>query len=658
MKPFHALVEARPDVRDGTLDQSAYAASLADVAGSRDKPAAEQYRDPVLFHKMTYQTDGLRRVLDDIRARLHEGKGNGYRQIETSFGGGKTHAMIAMYHQCREWDAIPVVIDGQALGVSDTIWGEIESQLDMRIDMMSGQTAPSGSKIYEMLSGRRKPILILVDEISNYLVNAAGVAVGNSDLAAQTVNFMQRLASQLGGLPNVCLVISLSDKDDVLSESGVEGSVSKRTAKFQNKYYNMLQKIAGRQRQLVTISDENDIPHIVRRRLFETSEDVISDKASEVIRRCVDKMKDGGLLLGNEVRDYAARFADTYPFTPDTIKVLHERWGSYPTFQRTRGVLRLLSLVVHSLLKSDRAWIAPGDIDLSVSTIRKELLKHTGDNAESVITADIAGSDAGARSEGDVGVRCASAIFMYSFPLQRRGATQAEVKRAVLTADMHPSVVGDTMGKLRRRLFYLELTDDDMLRFAVAPNMNHAIDQAVRNVSDVDVEREELKRLSGSVAGGRFAKVVVWPDATESGSVDDMAELQLVICKNNDPEWCKRTVDGTTRFHRINMNGLAFLLPSDGMALGESLRRYLAMKSIKKRLGSTPGWTQATSEQVEDELKQATQGIEHGLRRKYSAVYLPNGGGGWRGATRGLYVQSKKRGPFPTGSHRMGSPSF
>ncbi len=629
MKPFHELVKARPDVLDGTLDQSAYAASLADVAGSKDKPAAEQYRDPVLFHKMTYQTDGLRRVLDDIRARLHEGKGNGYRQIETSFGGGKTHAMIAMYHQCREWDATPVVIDGQALGVSNTIWGEIESQLDGRISMMSGQTAPSGSEIYEMLSGRQKPILILVDEISNYLVNVAGVAVGNSDLAAQTVNFMQRLAGQLGGLPNVCLVISLSDRDDVLSESGVEGDVSKRTAKFQNEYYNVLQKIAGRQRQLVTISDENDIPHIVRRRLFETPDEVISDRSREVIRWCVKSTKDGGSLFGDEARDYAARFADTYPFTPDIVKVLHERWGSYPTFQRTRGVLRLLSLVVHSLLESDRAWIAPGDIDLSVPAIRKELLKHTGDNAESVITADIAGSDAGARSEGNVGVRCASAIFMYSFPLRhRRGATQAEVKRAVFTVDAPHSVVGDTMGKLRRRLFYLELTDDDMLRFAVAPNMNHAIDQAVRNVADVDAEREELKRLSGSVAGGRFAKVVVWPDATESGSVDDVAELQLVICKNDDLEWCKRTVDGSARSRRINMNGLVFLLPSDGMDLDESLRRYLAMISIKKRLSSTPDWTQAASAQVEDELKQATQGIEYGLRRKYSAVYLPNGGGG------------------------------
>ena len=146
MQPFYNLLDVRPDVRDGTLDQSAYAASLGDVVSDVDKPAAKEYRDPVLFKEMTYETKGMRRVLDDIRLRLQEGKGNGVRQIETSFGGGKTHAMIAMYHKCREWGATPVVIDGQSLSVKSTIWGEIERQLDGRVDKMVGQTPPPANK--------------------------------------------------------------------------------------------------------------------------------------------------------------------------------------------------------------------------------------------------------------------------------------------------------------------------------------------------------------------------------------------------------------------------------------------------------------------------------------------------------------------------------
>lgn len=338
-------------------------------------------------------------------------------------------------------------------------------------------------------------------------------------------------------------------------------------------------------------------------------------------------MKAAGSLLGDDATDYTERFGYTYPFTPDVISLLHERWGSHSTFQRTRGVLRLLSLVVHSMLKTDRAWIAPGDIDLSVPEIRKELLKHTGDNAESVIIADIVGNNAGAKNEGEEGVRCASCVFMYSFPLTAGGATQAEVKRGVFTYGVPHSVVGDVMNKLRRRLFYLKLTDDDMLRFDVMPNLNHMISQAIRNVPDVDVQQEELDRLQADVHGGRFADVVLWPDATESGSVSDIPVLQLIICKHNDPEWCERAVNGTVRSRRINMNGLVFLLPSDGMALSESLRRYLAVQSIKKRLDMTPDYTTVVRARVESELTRAEQGIGGGLRTKYSAVYIPAKGG-------------------------------
>lgn len=339
MKSFGELVEVRPDVRDGTLDQSAYAASLGDVVSGVDKPAAKEYRDPVRFREMTYETDGMRRVLEDIRTRLQDGRGNGVRQLETSFGGGKTHAMIAMYHECRKWNATPVVIDGQTLDASKTLWGEIEMQLDGHIAKMTGHTAPSGTQIYELLSGRNKPILILMDEIFNYIAVATGVMVGNSDLAAQSISFMQRLNGQLGSLPNVCLVVSLSDRDDVLS-------ADTRAAKIQNEYYEKLQNITGRHRQLVTVSEYKDISHIIRCRLFSTKENLIEYGAKDTIQYCITQMKNGGSLSADEAKGYAKRFGDTYPFTPDVIDVLHNRWGAYPTFQRTRGVLRLLSLVV------------------------------------------------------------------------------------------------------------------------------------------------------------------------------------------------------------------------------------------------------------------------------------------------------------------------
>ncbi len=621
VKPFHELLEVRPDVWDGTLDQSAYAASLGDVI--RDVPAAKEYSDPVLFREMTYETEGMRKVFEGIRIRLQDGKGNGVRQIETSFGGGKTHAMIAMYHKCRDWNARPIVIDGQLLDVKNTLWGEIERQLDGTITKMMGQAAPSGGQIYELLNNRSKPILILIDEIFNYVKRAATVSIGNSDLADQTITFMQNLNGQLGSLPNVCLVMSLSKRDDVLAAD--TGNI---TASMQNEYYSNLQKVAGRQRKLVTVSEYNDISHIIRRRLFSTKEDTIQYSARNIIQYCIDQMKKGGSLSGDDIESYTERFSNTYPFTPDVIDVLHKRWGSYPTVQRTRGILRLLSLVVHSLLESKRSWIAPGDVNLSISEISQELLRHTGDNAASVIAADIVGSDALANKEGVEGVRCAQSIFMYSFPSTTRGATYAEVKRAAFTYNTSHSTIGDITGRLLRRCFYLKQTDDNLLWFDVKPNINHMIEQAKMNVSDGTVQDEERKWLDGAIDGGKFPDVHIWPDETHAFNIPDRPVLQLVICKKNDADWCKKVVNGTNKSHRINMNGLIFLLPNDGIMLGDLLRSYLGIRTVQQRLSNTPEYTKATRTLLDTELGRVRDGIGDELLKKYCVVYIPEKGGG------------------------------
>ncbi|MYB26426.1 MAG: DUF499 domain-containing protein [Candidatus Dadabacteria bacterium] len=622
VKPFHKILEVRPDVQDGTLDQSAYAANLGDVVSDIDKPAAKEYRNPVLFREMTYETEGMRKALDHIRVRLQDGKGNGLRQLETSFGGGKTHAMIAMYHKCKDWDTTPVVIDGQSLRTASTLWGEIERQLDGNIQKMAGQVAPSGDQIYELLHNRKKPILILIDEIFNYVAGAAAIPIGNSDLAAQTIIFMQRLYGQLGSLQNVCLVMSLSKRDDVLGTD-----TGNRTAKIQNEYYSKLQKIAGRHHQLDTISEDNDISHIIRRRLFSTSEETIQYGAKDTIQWCIEQMVEGESLLGDDIEKYKERFANTYPFTPDVIDTLHKKWASYPTFQRTRGVLRLLSLVVHSLLESKRSWIAPSDIDLSVPEIRQELLKHTGDNTESVISTDIVGNDALSRkADEEIGVRCAASIFMYSFPPRTgRGATYEEVKRSTFTYNITHSFIGDTVGKLLRRCFYLDETDDKMLYFDIKPNINHMIDQAKRNVSDSAVHKEERMRLDGARDGGMFGDIHIWPDETEAYNIPDRPVLQLVICKKDDPEWCAKVVNGTNKSRRIHMNGLIFLLPSNGIMLSDLLRLYLGVEFVKGSLSAE--YKASTRSYLNSEIKRAKDGIGDELCKKYSVVYVPAEGG-------------------------------
>ena len=613
MESFHKIVEPRVDVRAGAMDKSVYAASLGDLI--RHSDAGRQYWDKGEFTKLTYRTDGLDRALDDIRARLHDGRGSGFRQIETSFGGGKTHAMIAMYHMCRDWDTMPIVIDGTDLDpATQTVWGEMERQLDGKVDKMSGKVAPGGGAILKLLE-RPKPVLVLIDEIAHYLDGSKGVGtvnhktaskvdVGQSNMAAQTVNFLQRLFGKAGQLPSVCVVISLPDKDQVIEK----------------KYYDQVQRVAGRQKQTVTVARDEDIPHIIRRRLFETDEAVVSDRAADIIRSYVDECVRGNSIPQNEADTYAERFHAAYPFTPDVIDVLYGRWGSYPTLQRTRGALRLLSSVVHSLLKSDRPYITLSDIDLGVDEIRKELIHHAGANMESVISSDITSRQSGAVRLGDVAVRAARAIFMYSFPAEHRGATKDDVKRAAFTAEAGHSVVGDTLDALRRSLFFLELTDDQMLRFTHTENINRVIDRAKRSVSSSDANSKERSILEER-AGSKFRRTYVWPDHTIR--IEDIPGLQLVIMQKADHDYCRRTVTNVSpKSGRVNQNALVFVMPAADGALSNSIRELLAIRDIRRRMGGS--LKPADTKVLNDTERRAEGGMEIGLREKYAEVWLPD----------------------------------
>lgn len=608
MEPFHNLATPREDVRSGALDKSVYAASLSDL--TRHSDAGRQYWDKSEFTKLTYRTSGLDAALDDIRARLHRGEGSGFRQIESSFGGGKTHSMIAMYHMCQDWDAKAVVIDGMDLDPStQTVWGEIEKQLDGSVSAMSGMVAPGGGAILEAL-GKHDRVLILIDEIAHYLDGAKGVpgaakvGVGESNMAAQTVNFLQKLFNKVSQLPHVCVVISLPGEDQVM----------------EGKYFAQVRRVAGRQKQVVTVASDDDRPHIIRRRLFETDEAIMDERAAKTIRQYVDECVAGHSIPQSEADSYAERFRATYPFTPDVIDVLYGRWGSYPSFQRTRGALRLLSSVVHSLLGSDRPYITLSDIDLRVDVIRNELADHAGENMKSVISSDITSEQSGAARYGDTGVRAARAIFMYSFPAEDRGATKDDIKRAAFTEQDGHHAVGDKLDALRRSLFFLKLTDDGMFRFTANENVNWILDRAKHSVNDTDAEDMERKIIEGR-AGSRFRRTYVWPE--HHSRIDDIPGLQLVIMKHVDYDYCKRTITNTSpKSGRVNQNALAFVLPAADGVLADSIRMLLAVRDVRGRMGASLKPIDLGVLYTKE--KDANDGIDTGLREKYSEVWLPN----------------------------------
>src|SRR3989441_4143911 len=379
MKPFHTVAVPHKDILDGRLTMDVFAADLWETYSGR---APLEYKDSATFFRKTYLTQGLKNLLSVIEKRLKGAGGDPVIQIQTPFGGGKTHALIAMFHKAKEWGAKTVVIVGTAMSPQDTLWGTIEKQLTGNISQLSGNVSPGREKLRTLLK-QHQPVLILMDEVLEYTTKAAGVQVRDSTLSAQTVAFMQELTEVAGTLDRVCVVVTLPS------------SVLEHYDERAEKLFQQLQKVAGRVEKIYTPVQENEITKVMRRRLFS---DVDEGKAKVIVSEFADYAEKEGILpVGKELSEYKERFLDSYPFSPEVIEVLYHRWGSFPTFQRTRGVLRLLSLVIYSLKQSGRPYITLSDFDLAKEEIRRELIKHIGSEFDSVVAADITDAGSGAK---------------------------------------------------------------------------------------------------------------------------------------------------------------------------------------------------------------------------------------------------------------------
>ena len=358
MKPFHTIATPHDDILQGRLTMDVFAADLWDVSKNQ---GVEEYKDAEIFFKKTYLTQGLKNLLGVVEKRLRGKGGDPIIQIQTPFGGGKTHALIALYHKVREWKTKTAVIVGTHLSGSETLWEEIEKQLTGTLEICKGRVAPGSENIKKLLIANQ-PVLILMDEILEYATKAAGVKVGYSTIASQTMAFMQELTEAVSTLDNVSLVITLP------------ASVLEHYDENAEKLFQQLQHITGRTEKIYTPVEENEISKIIRRRLFS---DINFKDAKQVVLEFIQYAEKEN-ILPNDVKasSYRERSMDSYPFMPDVIDVLYHNWGSFPSFQRTRGVLRLLSLVVHSLKDSDKSYISLADFDLYKEDIRQELIKH------------------------------------------------------------------------------------------------------------------------------------------------------------------------------------------------------------------------------------------------------------------------------------------
>lgn len=610
MKQFHLIANPHEDILEGKLTMDIFAANLWDVFNNR---GPDEYKDADTFFKKTYETKGLKNLYNVVEKRIKGEGGDAVIQLQTPFGGGKTHALIGLYHKAKEWNANVFVFVGDKINPSEIlIWEELEKQLTGEIKELKGKIVPSGEKIRQILA-KKQPVILLIDELVEYLIPARGIKIDGSTLDSQILSFIKRLAEVVSSLDKCILVVTSPSRTQYSEED-------------QN-LINLLSERLGRVEKSYTPVEEDEISSIIRKRLFShIDEKGVKDLVSDV----VDYFRKENILPpGVEPSEYKESFTKSYPFLPDVINCFYHRWGSFPTFQRTRGILRLLSLVLYNLKDQNLSYISLSDINLKDSDIRRELLKHIGNEFDSVISADITDRNSGSEQVNNslgssyrglkLGTRCSTAIFLYSFSGGvEKGANMNEIKRSATLPSIPSSVVAEAVDLLKEKLFYLQ-SEADKILFTNKPNLNRALITKMENIQEKDLLEKEKEYIKSCIKESKF-KTYLWPE--QSNDIPDDTNLKLVILKEDNKKLMKELIENKGDSKRVNSNTIFFLSPQPKkQELINSIKRKIAYELLLR--DSSLNLSEEQKRDIKKSIGEAEEGILQRIRDFYRLIYVP-----------------------------------
>ena len=635
------------DIREGFLDERVFAADLGDVLAGR---APAEYQDARLFFRRTYPTKGLKQLLENVFSRLSGGPGDAVIQLQTPFGGGKTHALLALYHSANNpelaaefWGFsgspvskinVAVFVGTKADPFGPTPWGEIAKQLDS-YEIVSEhdrkRVAPGKDRLNAILD-KASPCLILMDELLEYVVKVGRTEEALDTERGQLLAFLQELSEAVGSRKDAVLVVTLPSSALEQYDERAERTLSR------------LQHVLGRVEAIYTPVEGVEIYEIIRKRLFE---DLGSpSKHQEIAQEFYELYERLGADVPTDVRElsYREKIARAYPFHPELIDVLYERWGSFPRFQRTRGVLRLLAEVVKDLYEKQKPipLIQSAQVNLERPKIKQELLKHLGIDFEGIINYDIA--QRAPRIDKAIGSEyarfrmaqgLARAIFLYSFSASpRNGINLPKLRVASLYPGLPPAMVTDTLKRLEDELWFLH-QEAGLYLFKKEPNLNRIIVEREEAVS----EEEILARLKSEIQKicGQELKPVPWPE--HPGEVPDVKTLQLVVLSpayalGNGAEervlsFVKELFESAGQGFRTYRNALFVLLPEARRVtklLGE-IRRVLTLEHLVEDKSLAGMLRKEDIGELKKRLKEAKSSISDSILLAYSKlVHLKPGG--------------------------------
>ncbi|MBK9166737.1 MAG: DUF499 domain-containing protein [Bryobacterales bacterium] len=565
LRPWREIITPHPDVASGRFQQAEFAADLWQVFL---KEGSDEYRDPVEFYRRTFITEGIQKLLSNALLRMAGHGGDPVVELQTNFGGGKTHSMLALWHlfggvpagQLAGLETVTkmagvsqppkvrrAVLVGNRMSPADlhkkpdgtvvrTLWGELAYQLGGKegYEMVrsADEKAVSPGDSLRLLFNKYAPCLILIDEWVAYarqLYNKSDLPAGDFDAHftfAQTLSESAKLADK------TLLVVSIPASQNEIGGEGGQAALERLK--------NVIERVETSWRPA---SAEEGF-EIVRRRLFQPIADPDLFTARDaVVRAFSEEYRKFAQEFPSETgkSEYERRMKAAYPIHPELFDRLYNDWSTLDKFQRTRGVLRLMSSVIHTLWeREDKGlMILPASVPVDAPAVQSELTRYLPPVWDPIIEKDIDGPNSlplkidrenPMLGRYSAARRVARTLYLGSAPTQdstKKGLEDRQIKLGCVQPGETSGTFGDALRKLADQATYIYV-DGSRYWYATQPSVNRLAEERAERYHHEDVVEEIRRRLlEEQKHKGDFSKVQVCP--TSAGEVVDEPEAKLVI---------------------------------------------------------------------------------------------------------------------------------
>lgn len=572
MEPWYNVTTPREEVRKGrSFNPDEFAIHLEQVIAGT---APEDYRNPEHFFSRTCFTAAMSRHIGMVLRRL-DGQTSDTAPVMalmTQFGGGKTHTLTALYHLANNGThaaefpgisdliakagvrAVPetktAVFVGSAWDPHDgceTPWIDIARQLAgeqgvKKLGKSAKTTPPGTDTLGRLCQAAEKPVLILFDEVLNFLNR-------HRDMAEPFYAFIDNLVRTITGITRGAALVSLPQSRTEMTDWDLQ---------WQDK----ISKVVGRVARDMISNDEAEISEVVRRRLFEDPGDIRIRKnvAKKYADWCFERRAqlppeltavDTATTAAKSKTYLRSRFEACYPFHPATLSVFQRKWQTLPQYQQTRGTLSMLAQwISHAYREShvnarNEALITLGSAPLDLPEFRSMVIRQVGESRlDPALNADISGPHSHAYTldqdtKGhlkNIHQRTGTVVFFESSGGQiNKMAHLPEIRFAAGEPNIDTTSVDNAVFALKKKAYFIRQIGSDGFKISHTPTLRKvANDRRASLDRKKDVMPAMRRLIQEEFKKGASLPISFFPK--ESTDIQDTHKLTLIVA-DSETEW-------------------------------------------------------------------------------------------------------------------------